>query len=256
MFPLLLTLTLLLLLPGSLAQESGGGIERGAFVNGAFQTYPKASTTRCASPDVQFQSLTSIYTQLGGDSWNRNWNVANTCPCIHNWPGVTCDSQGRITNLDLSANNLNGTIPSAFVGLENLRALRLDDNPHLRGPIPTFFAKLTQMEELFLHNTGLNGTVPGAVANLRRLTMLFVDAPNSPPRIPSTLSRHKQVFPDSPFAATNEERVPPTWLGSLQGVDQSQAAKTVVNENPSSGEFAPYTYNPSYVQGSIKVPPP
>ena len=236
--PLLLATAplLLLLLSSSLLPLSSGesSIQRGTFLNGKWVSYPP-SLHDCATSVLELATLKTLFTVMDGKNWVRPWDMTE-CPCLHNWKGVTCDRQGRVKALDLSANALAGTIAKEFGALSYLTSLRIDTNNGVSGTVPLFLSKLTGLQELFMFNTNLKGPVPGPVANLKRLESIFVDAPNRDQvRIPATLSKHKQVWVDSPFSITNEERTPPYWPGSLGGIDSAQANKMRVSTTPASG---------------------
>ena len=238
----------------TLSAVCADSIERGAFLNGKWVSYPP-SLHDCATSVDELSALKDIHHHLGGATWRRSWDLG-LCPCIHSWPGVACDNQGRVTALDLSANNVKGNITAAFQSLTHLSSLRLDGNEGLTGTIPPFLSRLTHLEELLLFNTDLEGTLPGPVANLKRLALVFVDAPDRErPTIPGTLSKHKQVYVDSPYMDTNDARVPPMWTGGLGGVDKAQAQKTFVSGTSKSGAFIPQVFNPEYQAGPFNLPP-
>jgi Leucine-rich repeat (LRR) protein len=85
-------------------------------------------------PQVQCEALVALYNSTDGANWSNNfdWNVTNT-PC--SWSGVTC-SAGQVTEISLSYNDLNGSIPSELGNLSQLTSLYLTDN-QLTGSIPT-----------------------------------------------------------------------------------------------------------------------
>ncbi|VEU40520.1 unnamed protein product [Pseudo-nitzschia multistriata] len=73
--------------------------------------------------------LLDIYSATGGDQWDSadGWeNSSSYCDRFH---GVECDGAGRVTVINLSNNNLKGTIPQSVFKLNFLRELRLSGNP-------------------------------------------------------------------------------------------------------------------------------
>jgi hypothetical protein len=71
---------------------------------------------------IQIYTLNTIYFTLNGTEWKQriSWTGPNE-PCTNPvWYGVTCNADGIITKLDLSSNDLFGTIPPDIQGLSNL----------------------------------------------------------------------------------------------------------------------------------------
>lgn len=90
------------------------------------------------------QTLVSLYTSTDGPNWitNTGWLSSTTsgaAPC--DWYGVTC-AGGHITELRLSGNRLNGTLPRALSGLTHVSTLLLDNN-RLSGPVLKAICALT-----------------------------------------------------------------------------------------------------------------
>ena len=95
---------------------------------GGDSTTPAAATDRAA--------LVALYEATGG-SENR-WVDQDGWPSgasLSQWYGVTTNADGRVTELNLSLNNLTGPIPSVLVDLTELERLDLSAN-ELTGPIP------------------------------------------------------------------------------------------------------------------------
>lgn len=71
---------------------------------------------------IQIYTLNTMYFTLNGTEWKQrtSWTGPNE-PCTNPvWYGVTCNADGIITKLDLSSNDLFGTIPPDIQGLSNL----------------------------------------------------------------------------------------------------------------------------------------
>lgn len=87
----------------------------------------------------QRDALIAVYRSSNGDHWihHDRWLDEPGTEC--SWYGVTCDqaTDGRATveSLDLSENNLSGSIPAEIVAFANLRWLYLFGN-HLSGMLP------------------------------------------------------------------------------------------------------------------------
>ena len=97
--------------------------------NSHFQT-PGATPTPAATDKG---ALIALYRATNGANWKRNNNWLTEKP-IHLWYGVSANSNGRVTQLRLHNNGLEGTIP-ALSALHNLTHLDLGSN-NLSGSIP------------------------------------------------------------------------------------------------------------------------
>ena len=159
------------------------GIQRGTFLNGKWISYPRnipASWDCAASPEekgalwdffVGTKGLTTGWRFVANDKWDNK-----TCPCIHKWRGVVCDSVGHIVALNLAGFGLQGTIPESLGKLVWLKSVQLQVN-ELSGEIPQLLGGMISLEKLFLQNNRLTGAVPYSVSTLPRLKQLFVDKP-------------------------------------------------------------------------------
>ena len=64
--------------------------------------------TNCTQiPQVECKGLLELYYQTDGPNWKESWNEKQN-PC--DWNRVNCQD-GHVTKIDLSANQLKGTIP-------------------------------------------------------------------------------------------------------------------------------------------------
>jgi len=84
-------------------------------------------------------AMMDLYNATSGDNWTNaaGWKgsgVVDGSECT--WFGVTCAGD-LVTDLDLSSNNLTGSIPASISDLNNLNILYLNDN-YLSGAIPTW----------------------------------------------------------------------------------------------------------------------
>ncbi|CAK9310381.1 unnamed protein product [Citrullus colocynthis] len=89
-----------------------------------------------------------------------------------------------MSGLDLSSNQLTGTIPQQIGDLEQIRALNFSYNK-LVGPIPKVFSNLKQLESLDLSNNLLSGNIPSELATLNFLSNFNVSYNNLSGMIPT-----------------------------------------------------------------------
>ena len=114
-------------------------------------------------------ALVALYNATEGGSWITRTNWLSGRP-LDEWHGVTTDSDGRVTALNLSSNSLYGALPAALGDLTNLRTLILWGNDELTGPIPAWLGDLTNLRWLILGGNGLTGEIPPELAGLSNLT--------------------------------------------------------------------------------------
>ena len=129
--------------------------------------------------------LVALYNATGGANWTNktNWLSNND---ISTWHGVSV-SNGLVTGLDLSLNNLTGVIPAALGNLTNLESLVLVGN-QLRDEIPTELGNLTNLEKLNLSFNQLSGEIPAALGSLSNLEVLWLVSNQLSGAIPAALA--------------------------------------------------------------------
>ena len=145
-----------------------------------------ASSRIVVAKDAEMDALEALYQDTDGDNWtnNRNW-LSNAQ--LDSWHGVTTDRNGRVVELDLSENELNGTIPSELGSLTNLERLKLSKN-QLRGPIPPELGNLSNLKFLDLYENRLSGPIPPELGDLSNLEALALFKNNLRGTIPSDLA--------------------------------------------------------------------
>lgn len=133
----------------------------------------EAPTLACAGvsqiPAAECAALETLYASTAGAQWKEKtgW-TATTTPC--SWYGVTCQT-GHVTGLDLSDNNLVGTLPSQLGDLPQLQTLNLTRNT-LSGALPTTLGALTRLQTLDLSENQLSGALPAQIGALTALQTL------------------------------------------------------------------------------------
>ena len=106
------------------------------------------------APAQDRAALVVLYTATGGPNWTDNTNWTYSREPLSEWHGVSTDEQGRVEELRLSANGLNGTIGAELGVLTRLTGLYLNGNT-LSGPLPLTLAQLSQLSVLNIQSTTL-----------------------------------------------------------------------------------------------------
>ena len=118
------------------------------------------------------EALEALYHATGGPDWRNRTNWLSAAP-LGEWFGVVTDSDGRVTSLSLTGNELSGMIPPELGSLAYLQELYLWGN-ELNGAIPPELAALSNLKWLELGINELSGEIPpelGLLTNLRRLRL-------------------------------------------------------------------------------------
>jgi hypothetical protein len=132
-------------------------------------------------PAGERTALIALYNSTNGNNWSNNTNWKT--PPLHsdgfampgtegNWFGVIV-SGDHVARLNVSFNNLTGSIPFELCNLSNLQKLSLDQNL-LSGSIPYQLGNLRNLQWLDLSNNQLSGSIPpelGNISNLKQLSL-------------------------------------------------------------------------------------
>ena len=131
------------------------------------------------NPTADSLELVAFYQAMDGSNWTNNANWLVPGQHVATWYGVSTDSAGFVTGIDLFNNNLTGQLDDLafprlrelsvhfnqitgevpdFSGLPELEILKLSNNP-FSGEIPEF-TQLPNLTELRLSLCGFTGTVP------------------------------------------------------------------------------------------------
>jgi len=117
-------------------------------------------------------ALVDLYNDVNGSSWFDQTNWLTAVP-LTNWYGVTVAGD-RVTDLNLSGNNLSGALPASIVDLTQLDTLNLAAN-QLSGAIPAELGSLTSLTALHLNANQFSGAVPTEFDSLVSLTYLYLN---------------------------------------------------------------------------------
>ncbi|KAH7860540.1 hypothetical protein Vadar_014673 [Vaccinium darrowii] len=140
-----------------------------------------------------------------------------------------------LANMDLSMNNLVGSIPKEITNLSGLRGLNLSHN-HLTGNIPENISGLKSLESLDLSMNQLSGIIPQGISGLNYLSHFNLSYNNLSGRIPTGNQLRTLDDPSSSYLGNSElcgiplprncsgdeKSQPPTTIGhreEREGVD-------------------------------------
>jgi len=101
--------------------------------------------------------LESQYNVANGSGWSDQTGWLDSDD-LSTWHGISVDSLGLVTAIDLAGNGLAGSLVSGLAQLARLTELRVGDNPTLSGRLP---GSLTELPPLrVLHYAGTDLCVP------------------------------------------------------------------------------------------------
>ncbi|MFS7922569.1 putative non-specific serine/threonine protein kinase [Helianthus anomalus] len=94
----------------------------------------------------------------------------------------------NLTDLDLSTNQLNASIPNQITHFQNLRSLNLGDN-NFDGPIPSDICNLSQLYTLNVGMNSISGHIPLCIPNMMKLQEVDLKHNNLVGKVHGNLSR-------------------------------------------------------------------
>ena len=137
---------------------------------------PTLSPTFSSVALRQLEALANFYnsTQMFSSysSALQNWFI-NKDYC--RFTGISCDSIGYVTGIDLNNKGLAGTLPQTWDNLNRINKLRVTGNL-IAGPIPTHLYELDSLNTIEIANNRFTGEIPRDfrfLKNLRRLVLSY-----------------------------------------------------------------------------------
>ncbi len=206
---------------------------------------------------IEVDALVALYNSAGGAAWNDNFNWTMGTD-LSTWFGVTVTG-GRVTRIELPANNMIGTIPTEIGDLALLEVLDLDSNllngsiptsignltsltglalgnNDLTGGIPVEIGTLTSLDNLYLHNNPLGGSLPTQIGNLTVLTTLQISGSSITGALPDEIGNLTELrylnIDNNQFAGPF-----PTTAGNLINLIELTASNNLFNGSIPPGLF-------------------
>jgi len=104
-------------------------------------------------PKEECQALVSIFNNTSGKFWTNLIDWRNTLtPC--SWYGINC-TNGKVSAINLSNNNLNGSLPSDLSVLSGLQSFDVSGNSHLGSTLPSSLTNISTLTDLKVSSTSL-----------------------------------------------------------------------------------------------------
>ena len=185
------------------------------------------------------EALTALYNATDGANWTDSTNWLDATKPLGEWYGVTTNTDGEVTELDLENNELSGSLPVELGNLRNLTHLYLHRNA-LSGPIPPDLGLFENLEHLHLHRNALSGAIPERLGRLNLLEQLYLQGnklsgpipPEFRPNSLVDLKLHSNADLSEPLPA-----ISPTALPNLKELGMQNTALTI----PDTPAFTAWT---------------
>ncbi|KAM7464778.1 hypothetical protein LguiA_032899 [Lonicera macranthoides] len=116
----------------------------------------------------------------------QSWDPTLVDPCT--WFHVTCDTDNRVTRIDLGNAKLSGNLVPELGKLERLQYLEVYMN-NLVGPIPAQLGGLKSLVTLDLYHNNLTGPIPSSLSTLSNLRFLRLNNNRLTGKIPRQLTK-------------------------------------------------------------------
>eukprot|EP00980_Cylindrotheca_fusiformis_P025940 scaffold14945_cov119-Cylindrotheca_fusiformis.AAC.1 len=119
-----------------------------------------------------------------------NWGMRNQNECF--WKGMTCDSEGRLTEIRLADLGLEGELPTELRYFSDLKHLDLSNN-RIQGTIPEELFDLEGLQKVYLYDNQLSGSISSNIGNIWSLTHFHVSHNQLTGSIPATLGSRSKI---------------------------------------------------------------
>ncbi len=221
-------------------------------------------------------ALVDLYNSTGGASWTHNTNWLSGSEA-GTWYGVSI-SHSHVTTINLTSNNLSGTIPSSIGNFDSLLYLQLDSNKltgpipstignlsklvyltardnQLNGPLPTTFAGMDSLQRLALYQNQISGSIPSQLASLSNLTYLDMSGNSFTGIIPPELGNLSKVTYFDLNSNQLTGSIPPA-LGNLSNdiyfnLEDNQLTGSIPSELGNLGNLQILSLDNNALTGSI-----
>ncbi|KAL2467453.1 putative LRR receptor-like serine/threonine-protein kinase [Abeliophyllum distichum] len=147
--------------------------------------YVAASLAISINITTDQSALLALKSHIFYDVVTINWS-SSTPVC--SWIGITCGSRHqRVTALDISNMNLQGTIPPHIGNLSFLVSLDISNNS-FSGSLPQELARLRRLKSIDFRSNNFSGAFPSFLSSLSSLQFLYLSRNKFSGPIPSSIA--------------------------------------------------------------------
>ncbi|MXY49533.1 MAG: hypothetical protein F4Y38_09620 [Gemmatimonadetes bacterium] len=205
---------------GDLEARSNGNA-RITVYSGEISTSVEVTVSGFGPDALDRAALVALFNGTGGPGWTLAENWSSDAP-LADWHGVTTDTEGRVIELLLDRNGLEGVFPVELVRLERLQSLSLLGN-RLTGSIPPGIGRLASLEVLEISYNRFSGSIPPEIGRLFRLRELGARGNNFShgplPRAMANLGNLERLRLDRTFLCAPLDAAFQAWLGAIDDVE-------------------------------------
>lgn len=128
-------------------------------------------------------ALVALYNSTNGENWvkSENWLTGN----VDTWYGIVCEDN-RVKAINLSGNNLVGSLPDAFYNLSALRYVYISFN-QVSGVIKDKIRHLEMLEVFWASNNQIGGMLPEALGSVDSLKTLYLNDNGFSGKVPDSI---------------------------------------------------------------------
>ena len=136
---------------------------------------------------VDRAALRVLHDANGGPGWNDRSGWLSSLP-LGQWHGVTVNSEGRVTQLNLSGNGLKNALGSSLEALTALTSINLSNNRTLSGALPERLRHIRGIVTLDIRCTGVETPGSGKLYEWLKGLDSFLSGCQSPSQTPPSTS--------------------------------------------------------------------
>jgi hypothetical protein len=188
---------------------------------------------------AQMYGLNTMFYALNGSAWKLrdDWASAVDFCGDSAWYGVECNADLIVTRLNLTDNDLMGSIPSEIKGLSGLgkflcckntwlvanacftESLDMANN-RITGTLPASIGDMESLQRLDYSNNFINDTLPATIGNLEALTTLKLSTNGHSGTMPTEIGRLRNLL-EIDMGSNKFSGVIPTEIGNLTSIGKS-----------------------------------